>query len=487
MGTSIGDAVYSPENFGGYKDTVGGLPPQTYIAGQSFDATVVLDADHNGEAQWQLCPHSKAQTEECFRSNALDEWTDVHSYWDASNTQDHWKSGKTFPQTVQLPSTTPAGPATLRWLWICKYTDEIFTSCIDVNIVGGVTTPPTPSVTPTPTMANPGTPPPTQNSVPSSTPTVPPRTCYAQVGNTKGATDDRCSKVCAVLPEGAWPCNGLCMCSAQPPSDNNVPAPVPPPSADSSTICTCEKSTTWDGDFNRFVGNTDFCKQGWASSSAYVSAGGGNGASGSESGEGPCQTSQYEFTEESGWTISMKETQANGVIPYRAFAYMQFCNGQPMRNCLNGDVDLSFSFQTRNIRDIGAYVKILFWTDSGNILGLVPLNHPKGDGKYRLVTFIQDDYPNHWSDEVEIRDREWYRIQLKFKLQTNGIVVSLSEVGGSEILRSEGVIPVNMLAASTGPQLGIYSFDFGKVWPSAEVALSFRDMCLGSSVCTVPM
>lgn len=157
MGSSIGDTVYPQGNWGGYTALVGGFPPQAYTAGQSFDATVILDADHNGEAQWQLCPHSQAQTEECFRSNSLNEWTDVHSYWEAGNTQDHWKSGQSFPQTVHLPATTPTGPATLRWLWVCKYTDEVFTSCIDVNIIDGVPTPPTPPtqatqpVTPIPT------------------------------------------------------------------------------------------------------------------------------------------------------------------------------------------------------------------------------------------------------------------------------------------------------------------------------------------------
>merc|ERR1712176_385633 len=140
-------------NWGTYTDLVGGFPPQSYTAGEHFDARVILDADHNGEAQWQFCPHSHAQTEECFRSNPLSEWTDVHAYWDASNSQDHWKSGESYPQAVQLPSSTPTGPVTLRWLWVCKYTDEVFTSCIDVNIVGGVPTPPTPPATPMPTTS----------------------------------------------------------------------------------------------------------------------------------------------------------------------------------------------------------------------------------------------------------------------------------------------------------------------------------------------
>jgi len=158
-----------------------------------------------------------------------------------------------------------------------------------------------------------------------------------------------------------------------------------------------------------------------------------------------------------------------------------------MGACWSGDVDFSFSFQTKYIQDIGAYVKMFFWTDSGNILGLLPVNHPKGDGRYRLVTFIQDDYPNRWTDEVEIQDHVWYRIQMTFRPQTNGIVVSLLGADGVEMLHSEGTIPVDMLAQSTGPQMGIYSFDFGKVWPADEVKMSIKDICLGSSLCATSM
>merc|ERR1712226_503351 len=83
----------------------------------------------------------------------------------SSNQEDHWKSGEHFSQTVTLPSGVPEGPGTLRWLWVCKYTDEVFTSCIDVDIaVSGV---PTPTPRPSPTPPTPGsapTPPPSFDS-----------------------------------------------------------------------------------------------------------------------------------------------------------------------------------------------------------------------------------------------------------------------------------------------------------------------------------
>jgi hypothetical protein len=135
-GSSPGDAPYLKSNYAGYQDHA--EPGETsYAAGGTLNATIVLDADHNGEAQWAYCPHSQEQTEECFRSRPLTGWVDVHSYWDATNTVDHWKTGQTYPQTVSLPADMSAGPATLRWLWICKWTDEIFASCFDTSIVNG--------------------------------------------------------------------------------------------------------------------------------------------------------------------------------------------------------------------------------------------------------------------------------------------------------------------------------------------------------------
>lgn len=151
MGTERGGATYTAERYGGQYAPFAGPGPASYTAGQSFEATIVLDADHNGEAQWQFCPHSQEETEECFRENPVSDWVDVHAYWDSSNQEDHWKSGEHFSQTVTLPSGVPAGPGTLRWLWVCKYTDEIFLSCIDVNVASGSGDPqPAPAPAPAP-------------------------------------------------------------------------------------------------------------------------------------------------------------------------------------------------------------------------------------------------------------------------------------------------------------------------------------------------
>lgn len=176
-GSSPGDAPYPKNAFANYQDDAE-PGAASYAAGGTLEATIVLDADHNGDAQWGYCPHSEEQTEECFRSHPITDWVDVHSYWDASNTVDHWKSGQSYPEMVKLPADMPAGPVTLRWLWICKYTDEIFVSCVDTEIVSGSSAVAPPEREPTPAAAN-TTAAPSPQPRPQSGPTPAPATTSA--------------------------------------------------------------------------------------------------------------------------------------------------------------------------------------------------------------------------------------------------------------------------------------------------------------------
>jgi len=161
LGTFRGDARYTLDNMGEYR-SVAGEGPKSYRAGKSFQTNIALNADHAGVAQWSYCPHSESETEECFLKHQLTSWVDVHSYWGGDSSIDHWKDGQWYPQTVTLPNM-PSGPVTLRWLWVCKYTDELFASCIDVDVVGAGGSGPSPTTAPTlaPTLAPTPTPPPT--------------------------------------------------------------------------------------------------------------------------------------------------------------------------------------------------------------------------------------------------------------------------------------------------------------------------------------
>merc|ERR1712110_913724 len=100
---------------------------------------------------------------------------------------EHLRSKDHYPQTVTLPSNMPSGLVTLRWLWVCKNTNELFTSCIDANIVAGESPqPPThaPRPTPYPAPSTAPTPYPTPHPTPYPTPSTatPPPAQVTQCG-----------------------------------------------------------------------------------------------------------------------------------------------------------------------------------------------------------------------------------------------------------------------------------------------------------------
>jgi len=144
MGTNRGDDTRP--NWGPYSNIAGNFDRPTYTAGQSFDAAIAMDANHQGDAQWQFCPHSEAETDECFRRTIVKDWEGVNCHFNDCGAPAHRYSKSTYTETVTLPSSLPSGPGTLRWYWVCHETNEIFASCIDVNIVGGG--PPTPAPSP---------------------------------------------------------------------------------------------------------------------------------------------------------------------------------------------------------------------------------------------------------------------------------------------------------------------------------------------------
>lgn len=215
----------------------------------------------------------------------------------------------------------------------------------------------------------------------------------------------------------------------------------------------------------------------------YISGGGGDRASGGWSGEDPCVKQQYTFTESDGWKITVSAAQGEKKAPYRAFAYIQFCNGDALSKCWKSQVmSFSFSFKTQGATDIGAYVKLLFWTDAGNIVGLLPPSHPKAGGTYQLITFPRDDYPQKWSSSRRIGDGVWYHLRVDFRPATRSVVLFLD---GDEI--GNGTIPVDMLGATSGPQIGVYSFDYSdKTWPQDGFSLFLDDACMGETSGTCP-
>mmetsp|Transcript_65968 Transcript_65968/g.166290 ORF Transcript_65968/g.166290 Transcript_65968/m.166290 type:complete len:471 (-) Transcript_65968:520-1932(-) len=175
MGTSRLDDRYDPGSYGAYS-AFAGPGPSEYKAGGTFEATIVLNADHNGEARWSFCPHSQTEDEQCFLDHPLTDWIDVHDHWGGPSDDcgEHCMSGEHYPQVVELPADMPAGPATLRWLWVCKNTDEIFLSCVDVEVVSDVASGSGPLPSPAPMPAGGGTPTTQPTSAPAPAPTPAP-------------------------------------------------------------------------------------------------------------------------------------------------------------------------------------------------------------------------------------------------------------------------------------------------------------------------
>merc|ERR1712187_916438 len=176
----------------------------------------------------------------------------------------------------------------------------------------------------------------------------------------------------------------------------------------------------------------------------------------------------------------MGKARAEGKTPYRAFVYTKFCNGKLLSDCGWAEgktMKFSFSIKSENMKNNGNYVKTLFWTDNGNILGFVPSQHPNGDGKYRLITFPDGDYPHKWEKEMEIEDNSWYRIGVQFTPGANSV-----EVAVNGIPMGSGKVPKNMLEEKeNGPQLEVYSFNYGSKGTSDSIKFHLKDVCVGET------
>lgn len=251
----------------------------------------------------------------------------------------------------------------------------------------------------------------------------------------------------------------------QPPAGNTALAPPPSPASGDAALL-------WDGSFVPFSssggGGKDFCSCTFGSQDcSYICAGGGSGSSGGNCERAACESGQYSFNAAANtWRIEVAGAAARSVVPYRAFAYLPFCKGQPMASCgwaAGVEKVLTFQLRADGAADWAAYVKLLFWTDSGNILGMLGPkaagSTAEGSGSVWLVAFPNGDYPNGWAASMPIVDGRNYAVQVTFK-----------PLGGSNMLVSihiDGVplhtasIPTNALVDSNGPQLGVYSFDHG--------------------------
>jgi len=439
-------------------------PKTTLQAGSSFDVTWTMEAGHPGDCYFYISyDPDPSNVVNFFKIAAIP----------GCGASDGLNIPSSVSTSVLLPAELPACEhCVLRWEWTGHQqvvNIEFYVQCADIKITSSAQ----------PVVPSPVTPISGIEHLPQGA------EGYRKVYNGQGPEEQYLVGP-AIATYGSCDANtpGCLGLGIVPiPTDSTSPSAATSTTSETSVVtspsdagCTCTSSTEWTGDFSQYASDQDFCSQNFGGSNPWISAGGGPGTSGGFSGAGPCTSGQYAFQEDGSWHILAGQEDALGVMPYRAFAYAQFCNGKAYSECwTTGEAAFSFSLMVRGVSQTGAFVKVLFWTDSGNILGLVPASHPKGEGKLRLVAFMTDDYPNSWDFELEISESTWYHIQVAFQASTGAAEVSVNGV-----VLGSGTLPVNMLAATTGPQIGIYSFDYGTSWPAEGVVLSLADVCIGT-------
>lgn len=244
-------------------------------------------------------------------------------------------------------------------------------------------------------------------------------------------------------------------------------------------------SQNWNGSFAPFVGNSKFCSDcaqyGTQNKCGFICAGGGGGGPNTCSPDA-CSSGQYTFSADQGWQIKTTLEQAKGHIPYRAFAYLPFCYGADISSCWSsGKHSFSFDLMTADMATWGIYVKLLFWSDSGNIIGLLPPGAP-GAKQHNppvttlsLIGFPSTDYPNEFQGQVAIEDGAWYHIECLF----SGKSVTVSVNGTALATATVGAVG----STSNGPQIGMYGFDYGGSGTSDSTSIFMKNMVLdGKSI-----
>jgi len=95
---------------------------------------------------------------------------------------------------------------------------------------------------------------------------------------------------------------------------------------------------------------------------------------------------------------------------------------------------------------LGAYVKLPFWTNVENVLDLLPAAHPNGEGKFQPIAVPSGNYPTSWKHEAGKKDNKWFHLQIDFRPSTHAVATYLD---GAKL--GNVSIPVNMLEASNAP------------------------------------
>ncbi|KAF0692595.1 Aste57867_16336 [Aphanomyces stellatus] len=151
-----------------------------------------------------------------------------------------------------------------------------------------------------------------------------------------------------------------------------------------------------------------------------------------------CSSGGYSFDATNGWTIKIK----HGGQPWRSFAYLQPCGPNAANPCVD---ELRFSFQFTNVTSWQGYIKLLFFGDTNNVLGLWPNRGMK------LVGFPQcDNMPSKWAGEMRLVDGAWYDIKLTL---ASSMQLEISRSGQTSSSVWHPLPAASVAAASNGPRV----------------------------------
>ncbi|KAF0692594.1 Aste57867_16335 [Aphanomyces stellatus] len=221
----------------------------------------------------------------------------------------------------------------------------------------------------------------------------------------------------------------------------------------------------WVGSTTPFLpgGTTDFCKCGFGAGqptgcNGFICAGGNPDGGGGQCDAAACTSGGYTFDATNGWAIK----NSHGGSPWRSFAYLEPCGPDKANACVE---ELLLSFQLHNVATWPGYIKLLFFGDSANVLGLWP---NKG---MTLLGFPHGDQPSAWDGEVALQDGAWYDVRVTFAA---GVPMELEVVNGDEAALWHPSDPT--INAQSRAQLGLYTW----APPGApEVTLNVRNLCMG--------